>query len=61
MFTYYADLNPRFPSRGQGKYAVFLRRAPGDFSQTMYSYSKLSTAERNARKLNEQEYDPKSV
>lgn len=56
MAQYYADLNPRFGARHEGRYAVFNRET----RHTVYGmhYVTRKAAERNAEKLTELERDP---
>lgn len=57
-FHYYADLNPRFGARYERRYAVFLRKAPNQTTQTVLHYVTRKAAERAAARLNEQEAEP---
>lgn len=56
---YYADLNPRYGARYEGRYTVMRRNpdAPGSPVYGMH-YVTRKAAERNAAKLNEQEREP---
>lgn len=56
MAEYYADLNPRFGARHEGRYAVFNRETRSPVYGMHYTTRK--AAERNAAKLTEQERDP---
>jgi hypothetical protein len=57
MGRYYADLNPRYGAKYERRWAVFIRRGPGDAAQTMLHYIDRRSAERVAAKLNKQERD----
>jgi hypothetical protein len=60
-FSYYADLNPRYGSRYQGRWAVFLRRSATEAKQTTLHYTTRKAAERAAAKIMSQEADPQEA
>lgn len=60
-FSYYADLNPRYGSRYQGRYAVFLRRSATETKQTNLHYTTRRAAERAATRIMAQEADPQET
>lgn len=56
-FTYYVDLNPRFPGRGERRWAV-LYNGGCDRLTHVDSFTHRKYAEKCARAWNDAEYDP---